>query len=155
MKRRMTYFALAFSVALVAAYGGPAFAQAAADAAPAHDTTFTFNWGQYAAEAITAIGAAGVWIAGAAIGLLPGPAQWAAKTFKLDQVIGKSIAAAAHDLAGKITTKGFTVDVRSEMLATTLRNVERNAADLARKYASTIELKVKARIEEYIRDQVG
>lgn len=147
---KIATFVAAFAIAVVATVV-PFEAIAAVAPAPTESgSTYTFHWGAYGAEIISAIGAAGVYIAGAAIGLLPGPAQWAAKTFKLDQVIGKSIAAAANELAEAIAKKGYSIDVRNELLAKTLRNVESNAAALARKYAPTLQIKVRARIEEYI-----
>ncbi len=151
-KSKYVTLAAAMALAVVATFTlvpAEAFA-AAVPAAADTGSTFTFKWGQYASEALIALGSAGVYIAGAAIGLLPGPARWAANTFKLDQVIGKSIAAAANELAAKIATKSYTADVRSELLAQTLRNVEQNAASLAKKYAGTLRIKVQARIEEYI-----
>lgn len=126
----------------------PAFAQEAQD-------RVTFHWGQYASEAILAVGAIAAGLVGRAIGLLPGPAQWAIRLTKLDQVAEKAILAAVHDLATTVEAKNYTLEIKNKIVADAAKYVERNAADIYRRFAPTLFDKLKARLQAYIDKKIA
>lgn len=152
MKYLTTFLCLAVAVAIAVPH--EVLAQVAA-AVPESETQVTFSWGETVAQFIVGAGAVAAGIVGMLKGYLPGPVKWANDVFKLDQVITRCIQAAAYDLAHKLDGKTLTVDVKSALVAQTLRNVQASAKSLAKKYQETLELKVKARVEEYVQDRLG
>lgn len=130
---------------LLAPFAGDALA-----AVPADPETVRIPYGEVLASAVVALGGIASWLIGRAVGLLPGPARWIAEVAKLDQVAQRSIEAAAFDLAERIRSEGYTVNVRNEMLASAIRVFAANAAALYRRYEGTVVAKIKARIEAYI-----
>ncbi len=138
----------AMALALVALTAGPALAQ---EAANNNGSIINVPWGAWASELIILAGSGAVWVLGRAIGVLPGPVQLGIRLTTLDQVGKRVIETAAFDLSEKIKKEGYTADVRSEILAKAINAFIVQAPATARKFKDTLELKLKARVEEYIR----
>lgn len=102
-----------------------AFAQDGADIVVAvPPTEVVLNWGDFLAillanlaqpdsVAWTAFGLAMTWL----VAKLPGPAQWAFKVFKVDQLLEKSLVAAINSTKGAVVGQSLSVNVGSEVLA--------------------------------------
>ena len=129
-----------------------------ADPATADGATgIRVNWGEPVANVIVALGGLASWLAGAAIGLLPGPARWGVKVTQFDQVIFSAINKFANDAADEIREKGWTGDLRNRAL----RDVAVTAINTGNKFVKeantvgTLTDKIKARLQKYILEHYG
>ena len=111
-------------------------------------------WGELVATFVLSIGTVGAGLITFAKKYLPYPARVAVDVFNLDQVAKRSIEAAAFDFAEKIKTQGWTLEVRNEVLRTTINNAIATGNAAVLKYKDTLETKIKARLEEYITERL-
>lgn len=125
-------------------------------ATPEGETGLKIDLGEPVAWAIGALGTLATGLVASIVGILPGPARWAAKLLQIDQVLNSVIRSWISQNAEKVASKAnWTVDLRNQAV----RDMAGMALNTGNKFVvqarATLFDKLHTRLQQYIEKEYG